>query len=344
MKQKYFAVKHNDPVVCRKSSSGGAFSAITDSWFQAFGEYAVVYGCVMDEQLQARHVRAVDSLQAAAMRGSKYVGSNTAGVFRQVETDLQNGQYVCFSGTPCQVAALNAYLRDKCVEIEQRLLTLEVICHGVGSTRFFKDYIDVYESKYQSKVTSCSFRGKMRPGKRQQMVLCFENGKIYESPSSRTDEFLSAYGRNYILRPSCYCCPYAKQERQGDITLGDAWCDVNGNGLVRTLLIVNSQLGKDWMRRTMDRISCQILSEVEAYQPQLSMPAEKPADYEDFWKIYRISGYEEVQRYLGNRKIRGILRKYLDSLAYSLYVAEILRGFKIKAKRMTTVWGRNDRT
>ena len=328
MKQMYFVAQHTDRDVCRKSSSGGAFTAIAASWFNAFGENAVVYGCVMDERMNVRHNRAVNIQQVAAMRGSKYVGSNTAEIFQQVESDVKNGKYVCVSGTPCQIAAVNAYLRNKGVETDQRLLTLEVICHGVGSTRFFEDYIAAQEHVFRSKATFCSFRGKMRPGKRQQMVLHFDNGKNYESPSARYDEFLSAYGRNYILRPSCFHCPYAKQVRQADIALGDAWGDVNSGSKVRTLVIVSSQWGKYWLDRSKGQLMCQEISVEEADQPQLNAPAERPADYEQFWHIYRENGYGKVQEFLGNRTNRRRIQKTAVEVIYRLHLEEFLRRIK----------------
>lgn len=335
MKQMYFAVQHKDLDICRKSSSGGAFTAVTDSWFDAFGDSAVVYGCVMDEQMNVRHARAVNVAQAAQMRGSKYVGSNTSDIFRQVEADLEAGKYVCFSGTPCQVAALKAFLSCKGVASEGRLLTMEVICHGVGSVRFFEDYIADQERKYRSKAVACSFRGKMRPGKRQQMVIRFENGKIHESPSVRYDEFLSAYGRNEIIRPSCFRCPYAKQERQADLTLGDAWGDVGRSDQVRTLVIVSSQWGKQWLEGCMDQLMCQQISAAEADQPQLNAPASRPADYGQFWEIYRDAGYGSVQRYLGNRTIKGKMRQAAAMAAYRLDLVQRIRKIKYRVKAIT---------
>ena len=325
MKQMYFAVQHNDPDICRKSSSGGAFTAITEEWFNAFGEDAVVYGCVMDEQMQVRHARAVNAQQAEAMRGSKYVGSNTSGVYRQVEDDLKSGKYVCFSGTPCQVAALKAYLHCKNVETDQRLLTLEVICHGVGSTRFFEDYIADQERKYRSKVTFCSFRGKMRPGKRQQMVLRFANGKVHESPSARYDEFLSAYGRNDIIRPSCFSCPYAKWERQADITIGDSWGEYDALKSVRTLVILGTPWGAEWFNRSGQLLQCREISREKADQPQLNKPADKPAEYDRFWQIYREKGFMMVQVFLGNWTVSGRIRRIIGTIVYHLHLVEGLQ-------------------
>lgn len=342
MEQMFFAVQNVDLHICQKSSSGGAFTAITDAWFGAFGEDAVVYGCVMDDQMHVFHARAVNVQDVAAMRGSKYVGSNTSGIFRQVEDDLICGKYVCFSGTPCQIAAVKAYLQKKRVETDRRLLTLEVICHGVSSTRFFEDYIASKERAYGSKVIFCSFRGKMRPGKRQQMVLRFANGKVYESPSARYDEFLSAYGRNYILRPSCLRCPYAKQERQADLTIGDAWGDINTNGLIRTLVIVSSPWGKEWLYRSKEQLMCQVLSRDEADQPQLNTPAKEPADYVSFWNLYRKHGYGKVQAFLGNRTIRGQIQIFAVTVMYRLRLDYIAKHIKRKIMKLKSHFRRKE--
>ena len=148
MKQKYYVAIHNSNDIWKRSSSGGAFTAITDAWFEKYNESAVVYGCVFDENLNAVHIRTTTKVKRDRMCGSKYIQSNIAGIFKDVENDLNNGLYVCFSGTPCQIAGLKKYLECKKVEQKEYLLTIEVICHGVGSIKFFKDYIKDLEKKY----------------------------------------------------------------------------------------------------------------------------------------------------------------------------------------------------
>ena len=324
MKQQFYAVRHTDAMVAHKSSSGGAFSAIAESWFSRYGENAVVYGCILDEQLNAKHIRAVMLQQTYAMRGSKYINSAMPGVMRQVLRDLEDNRKVVFTGTPCQIAGLISFLKVQRCDFGDNLLTVEVICHGVGSTRYFKDYIAELEKRYRCRATACSFRGKKRLGKRQQMVVGFENGKEYVSVSSKCDDFLSAYSRNYIIRPSCFRCPFTTMERQADITIGDYWAEVKKSIHPCTLLMVNTSLGKAWIRNSEMLLLCERITQTQADQPQLHRPTEKPADYDNFWTVYRESGYKQALIYLGNADFLGNVRKVLAIIAYHLRVKELV--------------------
>lgn len=334
MNRMCISAEHNNAEVCRKSSSGGAFTAITDSWYSAYGPKAVVYGCIMDAQLKVRHIRATERCIRDEMRGSKYVGSDMTGILRAVGEDLKNGIYVCFSGTPCQIAGLKSYLKCKEITTDQQLLTLEVICHGVGSVHFFEEYIAQAVRRYGSKVMSCSFRGKTRPGKRQQMLLRFENGKKYVSPSARYDEFLSAYGQNYILRPACFACPYAEQARQADITIGDSWGE---HDEVRTLLIASTQWGEHWVNQSKSQMKCREISSAQADQPQLNRPTDKPKDYEYFWRVYRGRGFPAAQVFLGNWTIKGRIRKLLVTIVYHLKLIEGMKWIRNRISKAKDV-------
>ena len=84
MEQLCFSAIHKDEKIEKNSSSGGAFTAITDAWFSEHGEDAVVYGCILDENLDAKHIRATTKEQRDRMRGSKYIASDITGIYGQV--------------------------------------------------------------------------------------------------------------------------------------------------------------------------------------------------------------------------------------------------------------------
>lgn len=316
MEQKVFIARHTDDVVWEKSSSGGAFTAVTDAWFSKFGEDAVVYGCALNKDLQAVHIRATVREMRDLMRGSKYISSNVSGIYRQVDRDICDGKYVIFSGTPCQISALKSFLTVKKRDFNNRLLTVEVICHGVGSNKFFEDYISYLENRYNSKATGCSFRAKSRPGKIQDMEVVFENGKKYNASSTKYDWFYSAYIKNIILRPSCFNCKFATQTRNADLSIADNW---NGGDSFKeknkSLIISNSDFGYNWVieaLKVMDYTLCDI---DKVHQPHLRAPCSKPADYDDFFDIYLSDGYLAAQKFLGNNTLKG---KFYSSLAFIL--------------------------
>lgn len=327
MEQKFFAALHKNDDVYKHSSSGGAFTAITDMWFEKYQDKSVIYGCILDKSLKAVHVRATDKSKRNLMRGSKYISSDVSGVFEMVENDLREGLYVVFSGTPCQIAGLKSYLKSKGTEFSGKLLTVEVICHGVGSNKFFEDYISHLEKKKRSKAISCNFRAKSKPGKIQDMEVVFENGKKYNALSTRVDWFFSVYNKNIILRPSCYRCKYATKKRVSDISIADNWGDKESKlKKMRSLIIANTEYGLEAVKSAFSDMEFEYTSFDEIIQPQMLHPTPKAEIYGEFWQVYREHGYMAAQRYIGNNTLKGKV------LYYTIYVLDRLKLIRILKK------------
>lgn len=339
MTQEFFAVTHKRADVRQKSASGGAFSAITNAWFQKYGAQAAVYGCVFDDNLKVRHIRGTDLQDRDRMRGSKYVGSDMTGIMRQVETDLRDGRYVVFSGTPCQISGLKSYLKLKSVDTGAQLLTVEVICHGVGSVRFFEDYVKHLEHRFHSKAKRITFRAKSRPGKKQDIGIVFENGKRYFSITTKYDWFYSAYLGNYILRPSCYTCRFAQKERYADISIADHWGDSNGDILSRSLVVINTEQGSDVFRSSLEYLESESLSFEDVYQINMKAPSRRPDGYEAFWNAYRTGGYLQAQRMLGNHTPKG---RFRDAIILVLFRLHLIEAFKLIRHYYRKVLGRSN--
>lgn len=85
------------------SSSGGVFSALAEKVLEEGG---IVYGAAWDENMRLRHIGIEDRKDLDVLRRSKYVQSNTDGVYRDVRQQLKSGRKTLFCGTPCQVAGL----------------------------------------------------------------------------------------------------------------------------------------------------------------------------------------------------------------------------------------------
>jgi len=332
VEQRYFVAEHLNKGVCQQSSSGGMFTAITDAWFQMHGSRAVVYGCVLGQDMKARHVRAVTREQRDAMRGSKYIGSDMSGVIRQAIDDLRNGFFVAFSGTPCQMAGMNAVVKATGVDQDQ-LLTIEVLCHGVGSVTYFQDYIADKEKKYRSKAVACSFRGKRRPGKKAQMVVGFENGKEYESPSVKYDGFMAAYYRNYSLRPACFSCPYTTVTRQADLTIADFHeSEPQSTYGAGSTIIVHTDKGEGLFLRAGQDIACREVELSRIMQPHMKVASKVPKNYGEFWNVYRSGGYAKALAFLGLNTTAGKILSLMATVAYKLHLVEALKGLRKKLR------------
>lgn len=327
---KIYAAYHIDEEIVKKSSSGGAFTAVSDKWKEQHPN-AVIYGCILDEKLEAVHIRATNDEDRDAMRGSKYIASNSNGIFEQVRKDIEDSIYVMFSGTPCQVAGLKSYLDYVGVNHEEYLITVEVICHGVGSTKFFHDYIARLEKKYGGRAKKCSFRAKSKPGKKEDMRIDFVNKKTYVSATTKYDWFFSAYMRNYILRPSCYQCKFACMERGADISLSDLWGKIEDGSRTQSLVFVNSEKGSDLLVSCSDRMELCQLKPDEIHQPHIHHASKKPDKYDEFWDRYNKDGFLAAQRFLGNNTIRG---KVCANLAYCANKTNLLGVAKKLYKKM----------
>ena len=212
-----FVVRYNNEDVVADSTSGGSFTAFADYVLSKDG---FLVGAVYDNNMNVIHlgIERDRKNDVARMRGSKYVQSDLKNVFLDVKEKLSNNRLVCFSGTPCQVAGLNAFLGEN----YDNLITIDLVCHGVGSPLLFKKYVEYMEKKYNSKVIDIKFRNKTYGYHSSTMRVDFENGKQYYG-SGRIDYMSKAFFKEASSRESCYNCPFRGKERCGDFTVFDSW-------------------------------------------------------------------------------------------------------------------------
>lgn len=253
-----YAYQNDDETVLKKSTSGGAFYALALRTLNLSGN---VYGCSYDKNLRVQHVRVnkIDDLHC--LQGSKYVQSDTKLTYRSVRNDLMHGTYVLYSGTPCQIAGLRTYLDN--ID-DSRLVTIDIICHGVPSQKFFDQYVEwLKKDNLRGDITNVAFRDKMHRGWSCAGLIYYSNGnnlskRILEPSSSY---YYHAFLKGTIFRESCYSCPYATQKRVGDISLGDFWGiekefpQYNNKGC--SLVIINTEKGRNFAEQSLtltDRI------------------------------------------------------------------------------------------
>jgi coenzyme F420-reducing hydrogenase beta subunit len=142
--QKFYAFVYKDRNIVEQSSSGGAFTAIAEA-FCNVGSYKI-FGAKWNDDFSVSHSSINDVSDIDIFRKSKYLQSEIGNSYIEVENALKDGQTVVFSGTPCQVAGLKSFLKKD----YDRLLLLDIICHGVPSKLIFQQYIKSLEKKSQS--------------------------------------------------------------------------------------------------------------------------------------------------------------------------------------------------
>lgn len=200
-----------------RSASGGAADSAAKAVLQIGG---VVYGAAYDEQLAVSHIEVTDNIGRKKIQSSKYVQSDPKDCYSQAKSRLLEGKTVLFTGTPCQIAGLYAFLGgDKW----SNLYTVDLICHGVPSPKFFRKYLEYQNKQMAGRVIYFNFRSKDKRGWGTQYLL-----KATTKIKTRTRTLsLDRYGKHFMAgdcyRECCYQWAYASIERVGDITVGDFW-------------------------------------------------------------------------------------------------------------------------
>ena len=210
---KAYAAWSNDEDVRLSSSSGGLFSELARQVIDNGGSVA---GCVWGENLIPEHILARTFGEVERMRGSKYVPSRVGNIYQEVIAVLsESKESLLFSGTPCQVAAMDAALSP---EQRKRVLLVECICHGVPSLRVFHRYIE--ELFAGDRVVSYTFRAKTLG---LNTVLAVSDQGQRHHISGYYDSFFKGYAYHLYMMESCYQCAFAHLPRAADITMGDFW-------------------------------------------------------------------------------------------------------------------------
>lgn len=207
---------HED--ILKGSASGGVFSELAIPVLNAGG---CVVGCVMDMlRKKAVHTLIEDAGSLPQMQGSKYIQSEMGDAFLFAKQQLDRGRKVLFSGTPCQVDGFKRYVGHE----NDNLLCVEVVCHGVGSSKIFQQFLGELERSRGAAVTSVRFRDKQICTSGSSFVVEFDgpSGDRFVAPA-----YGNAYGKAFMqrlcLRRSCDHCPSKHGLSGADITIGDYW-------------------------------------------------------------------------------------------------------------------------
>jgi len=298
--------KNLNAEIRKNSSSGGIFYALAEKIIDNGG---IVYGAAFSNDNSTKHVRISFRKDLLLLQGSKYVQSSTEGIFNLVKNDLQNGLTVLFSGTPCQIAGLQKFLRKK----YDNLLSIEIVCHGVPSpavwARFLKEEknkikksIPCTESLNQNDVIisikDINFRDK-RDGWRN-YGLSFKTSVYSKSQCNDSSIFIDGFKNSYMkgflghlyLRPSCHNCFSKNFASNADLTIGDAWgienyATSNDDNLGISLIIINTIKGETAISG-LSNCSFQILNnyDINAYNPAVIKSVNTNRKRHQFFKLF----------------------------------------------------------
>ena len=204
-----------DEGIRKESSSGGIFSTMAEFVLSRGG---LVSGAGYRDDFSVEHMLIESEDDLAPLRKSKYAQSDMSGIFRHVSKAVESGKTVFFSGTPCQCAAIKAYLNKP----YDTLILCDLICRGVCSYGSFHKYLNKLQEKYCSDISDVKFREKDESWLEWGIRITFKNGREYYS-HHKSDPFIIDYLSGRSLRSCCYDCKFKGERRPVDVTLGDFW-------------------------------------------------------------------------------------------------------------------------
>lgn len=309
-----YAAAAKDNGLIMRSASGGIFAVLARTIIEKNG---VVYGAAMPTKgyaLDPKHIRIEKADDIITMQGSKYVQSSIGKTYIEAERDLREGRTVLFSGTPCQIDGLKGFLGQD----YEDLITVDIICHGVPSSKMFNDYIAVCMNKYKGRIAEYRFRDKKKGwGLNARLIYQNYNGKIKSKliPSGASSYF-DMFLKGEIYRDSCYSCPYAGGGRVGDLTLGDFWgiqrqhpelmlenggCYDEKRGI--SCVLVNTERGKSLICEISDKIEYHKsdIEKISSENGQLKYPSKCPDTRDYILSLYRDKGWQAVESYFNKR-------------------------------------------
>ena len=273
------AVKNPNDEERMNSSSGGVFLPLAR---EVINQGGVVFGAVYDEIWEVHHVYAEKIEDVYPMMGSKYLQSKIGNSFKDAERFLKQGREVLFVGSPCQIAGLRTYLRNKQYP---NLLAVDFLCHGVPSPGVWRRYLAEtyggYDAKEQSRLQATAgknsvllsslnatspigdikFRDKRESGwkkyrfvVRQKSASKADQNTVLSSDIHYDNPYMRGFLSDIYLRPSCYACKCKNGVNHSDLTIADFWGinliapefdDDKGVGLV----LLNTKKGEDYFSR-----------------------------------------------------------------------------------------------
>lgn len=260
---KIYVCYNKDEKVREKSSSGGIFTLIAREILQRKG---VVFGAAFNKDFSVSHMYIEDIEKLDMLRRSKYVQSSINDTYRQAKEFLEAGRFVLFTGTPCQIEGLLAYLGKQ----YDKLYTQDIVCHGVPSQKVWRKYLNYRAKIDNERPVGINFRDKKQEGWHR-FSLSFKYKNFEYAKNQTNDLFMKAFLRNICLRDSCYECSFRKEHRLSDITLADCWGINNINPSMddnkgTSLILINSSKGEELYNN--------ILEDIESYETTMEKAIE----------------------------------------------------------------------
>ncbi len=296
-----FALQSKNNKILKKSSSGGMFGELAK---YVLDQNGVVFGCAMEKinnKFEIKHIHIDKEEDLYKLQGSKYVQSDIETSYRDAKVFLENKKLVLFSGTPCQIAGLKAYLNKN----YENLLCVDLSCTGTPSSKMFNDFIKFIESKLNKNINSFEFRNKEKLGWACGSALIrFEDGKERKLFNNLTS-YLFLFINGGIHKQSCYNCDFVGTKRISDITIADCWgiesaCPELLKKLKRkngiSLVLINTINGTRFFEKVKNNLNVEEIDieKVSKYNGPFRRAVEMDENKQKYLEIYKELGYDAM--------------------------------------------------
>lgn len=300
-----YAGRLKDQEQLLRSSSGGAFTAISDLFLKEGG--AVVCSTYDHEAHREYFALMTDPADRDQARGSKYVQSSPGTVFKEAEAWLNENadKPLLFVGVGCQTAGMISYAKAK--GFRSRVTAVDIICHGAMSPGLWKDYMDLLESKH-GKADYITFKDK-RNGWKAPVAAATAGGREVS-----LKDYVHIFYSRMALRPSCHKCPWAAVDRGSDLTIGDFWgiekalpSFYSEEGV--SLFLVHTEKGQLLFERAKEAMITAESNREDCLQPNLVRPTPVSDKRQLFWRDYEKRGIRYIVRRYGKDPLPRIVKR-----------------------------------
>lgn len=310
MKKIVYAGRLKDSASLLRSSSGGAFVAVSD-YFLDNGD-AVVCAVYNYEN----HVTEFQLIEKREERnkavGSKYMQSRPEQIYKVAEEWLNehSEKRLLFVGMGCQADGFRKFTEIK--DFRERVWIVDIICHGSPSPKLWREYAESIENR-NGKITYLTFKDK-RNGWKSPTAYVMVNGK-----EVLIKDYVKVFYNRCALRPSCYECPYATTERKTDITIGDFWhieetipdfYNENGN----SLFLIHTDRGEKLFEKIKEKMEYRLSDTKQCWQANLEAPTERPKQRESFWNDYHEKGVDFIMKKYGTTLLKTKIKNKIIKL------------------------------
>ena len=293
-----YAAARKDLQKYPRVASGGIATFLMEKAFRAGWK---VFGTVLNQKMKIE-VEELQSLDRLTMfQGSRYVQSNVGDSFKKIKEGVKQGRTL-FIGTPCQVAGI----RSLCSENADNLYTCDLVCHGVNPQSYLWEELK-WKKQDTNKLTNITFRG-VNPTEDYWLCLWKDGTKEYAVPRGKS-EYLTGFYSGFSLRASCHTCNYPREERVGDLTLGDFLGLECETPLLKknfcTLMIPNNVKGNELMQFLDESIVVEKHLTEEAFAGGIGF--QKAFEWNEasrgFREIYKHDGYVAAMKKYGSPRV-----------------------------------------